>query len=70
LKIIIPNTIRTIIIILVIATTTISCEKDTSTICENLLKQGIADATLLKGEWEFEYYDYTANREKIKTSKE
>lgn len=52
---------RTIIILisLVIATTTISCEKDTTTICENLLEQGITDPALLKGEWELKYFART-----------
>jgi hypothetical protein len=63
---------KTIIILisLVIATTTISCEKDTTTICENLLEQGMADPALLIGEWDFEYFAYTANGEKIKKNDE
>ncbi len=60
----------TILISLVIATTTISCEKGTTTICENLLEQGSADAALLEGEWEFEYFAYTANGNKIKKDEE
>jgi hypothetical protein len=50
-----------ILITLIIATTTTSCEKDTATICENLLEQGSTDATLLKGEWELEYFARTLN---------
>ncbi|MGM0641955.1 MAG: hypothetical protein ACQESN_11105 [Thermotogota bacterium] len=59
-----------IVITLVIGTATISCEKDTTTICENLLEQGSADTTLLKGEWDFEFFAYTPNGNKIKNNKE
>lgn len=63
---------KTIIILIsfVIATATISCEKDTTTICENLLEQGMADPALLKGEWDFKYFAYTANGGKIKKNDE
>ncbi len=59
-----------IIFTFIIATTTISCEKDTTTICENLLEQGSADMSLLKGEWVFEYFAYTPNGKKIKKNDE
>lgn len=48
-----------ILITLIVATTIISCEKDTTTICENLLEQGIADPALLKGEWELKCFART-----------
>ena len=54
-----------ILITLVIATVSTSCQKDTATICENLLEQGSADASFLKGEWEFEYLAKTLNGKKI-----
>lgn len=59
-----------ILITLVIATTATSCKKDTTTICENLLEQGSADISFLEGEWEFEYFAYTANGNKIKNKDE
>ncbi len=55
-----------ILITLAIATTTIGCEKDTTTICENLLEEGSADISLLEGEWELEYIAYTPNGKRIK----
>jgi hypothetical protein len=48
-----------ILITLIIATTTISCEKDTTIICENLLEQGMPDPPLLVGEWELQYFART-----------
>jgi len=47
-----------------------SCKKDTSTICDNLLEQGIATSISLKGEWEFKHFAYTANGNKIKNKDE
>ncbi len=58
-----------ILITLIIAATTISCEKDTTTICENLLEQGIADSISIKGDWAFKYLAKTLNGKKI-TNKE
>lgn len=43
-----------------------ACKKDTETICENLLGQGSASQSILKGEWEFEYFAFTTNGSKIK----
>lgn len=43
-----------------------SCQKDTPTVCKNLLKQGSTDLNALKGEWEFERFSYSANGRKIK----
>jgi len=43
-----------------------SCKKDTTSICENLLDQGNANLSSLKGEWEFKHFAYTANGNKVK----
>ncbi|NLL29011.1 MAG: META domain-containing protein [Bacteroidales bacterium] len=42
-----------------------ACKRDEATICENLLEQGIADSTSIKGEWEFKYFAKTINGNKI-----
>jgi hypothetical protein len=45
------------------------CEKDENAkkiICDNLLKQGVADTNLLKGSWYFKYFAKTRNGKKIK----
>lgn len=47
-----------------------ACKKDTSTICENLVEQGSANLTDLKGEWEFKHFAYTRNGDKIKNKDE
>lgn len=62
--------LSSVLITLLLITTTTSCKKDTTTICENLLEEGSADATLLKGEWEFGYFAYTPNGERIKKDDE
>ena len=47
-----------------------ACKKDEATICENLLEQGNADSTSIKGEWEFKYFAKTINGSKIKNKDE
>lgn len=47
-----------------------ACKKDTSTICENLVEQGSASLTDLKGEWEFKHFACTPNGDKIKNKDE
>ena len=60
----------TIILLTMSLLFTTSCKKDTATICENLLEQGVANSSSLNGEWEFEYFAYTANGSKIKNKDE
>lgn len=47
-----------------------SCNKDTSTICENIAGQGNTSLTEIKGEWEFKHFAYTPNGDKIKNKDE
>src|SRR5690554_4648240 len=54
------------VIIVIIGMIFTACQKDSSTICKRLAKQGTADITALKGEWGFEYFAYSANGQKIK----
>ncbi len=47
-----------------------ACKKDenaTKMICQNLLKQGIADTNLLKGSWNLEYLGKTTNGKNLKS---
>ena len=60
------RTMSSIVLLTMSLLFTISCNKDTATICENLLEQGIANSFSLKGEWEFEYFAYTVDGSKIK----
>lgn len=43
------------------ASVTSGCEKDTDTICRNLLDQGVADSNSLQGDWELKYMAETLN---------
>lgn len=43
----------------------ISCKKDDSKLCANLLEDGVASQSLLLGEWCFENYAYSKNGKNI-----
>ncbi len=61
----------TVIILLTVSLLfSISCKKDTSTICENILEQGIADSSSLVGEWELKSFAYTIYGRTIKEKEE
>lgn len=57
-----------LILFLGILTLNSSCQKDTSKVCENLLKQGSSDPNTIKGEWVFERFAYSPNGKKIKNN--
>jgi len=65
----IMKTMTTVFLLTMSLLFTTSCKKDTATICENLLEQGVANSSSLNGEWEFEYFAKTLNGKKI-TNKE
>jgi hypothetical protein len=60
------TTITSFLLLILFSVFNVACKKDTVTVCENLLEQGIADSNNLSGKWKLECFGTTANGNKIK----
>lgn len=62
------RTMRTISIVAILTAGLLfstGCKKDTETICKNLLDQGLADTSMLNGEWVLTSFARTINGRKV-----
>lgn len=59
------TTITSFLLLISLSIFNTACNKDTTTVCENLLEQGIVDSISLKGNWEFKNFAKTINGNKI-----